>query len=126
MRQWVFLLIPILQCVGRAIRGKTDYGIMCFADQRYTREDKRSKLPKWIQKYMERTNLDLSTDEVRREGEVGSFTGCSSQYMHPSPLLMQAVQICKRFLREMAQPYVAAPGLSLLKLEHVRTQGWRW
>eukprot|EP00045_Choanoeca_perplexa_P011543 m.123024 g.123024 ORF g.123024 m.123024 type:complete len:110 (-) comp15669_c1_seq2:234-563(-) len=21
------------QCVGRAIRGKTDYGIMCFADQ---------------------------------------------------------------------------------------------
>lgn len=38
------------QCVGRAIRGKTDYGIMVFADQRYAKEDKRSKLPAWILK----------------------------------------------------------------------------
>ncbi len=64
-----------MQCVGRALRGKTDYGIMVFADkvsfpllsslmfrsgvdvflfallcwQRYGRHDKKSKLPKWIQ-----------------------------------------------------------------------------
>ncbi|XP_067203797.1 general transcription and DNA repair factor IIH helicase subunit XPD-like [Linepithema humile] len=31
------------QCVGRAIRGKTDYGIMVFADKRFSRTDKRSK-----------------------------------------------------------------------------------
>ena len=37
------------QCVGRALRGKTDYGIMVFADKRFSRADKRGKLPKWIQ-----------------------------------------------------------------------------
>jgi len=37
------------QCVGRALRGKTDYGIMVFADKRFARNDKRGKLPKWIQ-----------------------------------------------------------------------------
>ena len=37
------------QCVGRALRGKTDYGIMVFADKRFSRSDKRGKLPKWIQ-----------------------------------------------------------------------------
>ncbi len=37
------------QCVGRALRGKTDYGIMVFADKRFARQDKRGKLPKWIQ-----------------------------------------------------------------------------
>jgi Rad3-related DNA helicase len=25
------------QCVGRALRGKTDYGIMIFADKRFSR-----------------------------------------------------------------------------------------
>jgi DNA excision repair protein ERCC-2 len=37
------------QCVGRALRGKTDYGIMVFGDKRYGRSDKKGKLPKWIQ-----------------------------------------------------------------------------
>ena len=37
------------QCVGRALRGKTDYGIMIFADKRFSRSDKKGKLPKWIQ-----------------------------------------------------------------------------
>jgi len=71
------LIVSPLQCVGRAIRNKSDYGIMMFADkvlesryncchvcnlielvvyritiiplQRYGRVDKRGKLPKWIQ-----------------------------------------------------------------------------
>src|SRR5690606_25627519 len=33
------------QCVGRVIRGKSDYGLMVFADKRYNRLDKRGKLP---------------------------------------------------------------------------------
>lgn len=34
------------QCVGRALRGKTDYGVMVFADKRFSRHDKKSKLPR--------------------------------------------------------------------------------
>ena len=37
------------QCLGRVLRGKTDYGIMILADKRFSRQDKRGKLPKWIQ-----------------------------------------------------------------------------
>jgi Rad3-related DNA helicase len=35
------------QCLGRVIRSKRDYGVMVFADQRYARSDKRSKIPDW-------------------------------------------------------------------------------
>lgn len=52
------------QCVGRAIRGKTDYGIMIFADKRFSRADKRSKLPKWIQEHLKDSLCNLSTEEA--------------------------------------------------------------
>lgn len=52
------------QCVGRAIRGKTDYGIMIFADKRFSRQDKRSKLPKWIQEHLTDNYCNLSTEEA--------------------------------------------------------------
>eukprot|EP00051_Salpingoeca_urceolata_P018231 m.254711 g.254711 ORF g.254711 m.254711 type:complete len:754 (+) comp19149_c0_seq6:448-2709(+) len=83
------------QCVGRAIRGKTDYGIMCFADQRFARQDKRSKLPRWIQGYMTDANCNLSADE--------------------------AVHICRKFLKEMAQPCDHSIGHSLLTLEQIQS-----
>ncbi|XP_035225514.1 general transcription and DNA repair factor IIH helicase subunit XPD-like isoform X3 [Stegodyphus dumicola] len=67
------------QCVGRAIRGKTDYGIMIFADKRFSRVDKYGKLPKWIQEYLTESFHNLSIEE--------------------------AVQIAKRFLKQMAQPF---------------------
>jgi len=67
------------QCVGRAIRGKTDYGLMVFADKRFSRADKRSKLPKWIQQHITDSSLNLSTD--------------------------MAIQVAKNFFREMAQPF---------------------
>ena len=38
-----------LESIELSIRGKTDYGIMVFADKRFSRADKRGKLPKWIQ-----------------------------------------------------------------------------
>ena len=66
------------QCAGRVIRGKTDYGIVVFADKRYNRADKRDKLPQWIRQFMSEGCLNLSTD--------------------------MAVHKAKLFLREMAQP----------------------
>lgn len=47
--------------------------------QRFSRADKRGKLPKWIQEHLKDAMCNLSTDE--------------------------AVQIAKRFLRQMAQPF---------------------
>lgn len=85
------------QCVGRALRGKTDYGIMCFADKRFARSDKRGKLPRWIQEYLRESVLNLSIEE--------------------------AVNISRRFLREMAQPFSRDDqlGVSLLTLEQILT-----
>ncbi|KAF4530161.1 hypothetical protein B566_EDAN001418 [Ephemera danica] len=84
------------QCVGRVIRGKTDYGIMIFADKRFSRADKRSKLPKWIQEYLTDSLCNLSTEE--------------------------SIQIAKRWLRQMAQPFTREDqlGVSLLTLEQLQ------
>ncbi|XP_043484006.1 general transcription and DNA repair factor IIH helicase subunit XPD [Leptopilina heterotoma] len=86
------------QCVGRAIRGKTDYGIMVFADKRFSRADKRSKLPKWIQEHLTDSLCDLSTQE--------------------------AIQISKRWLRQMAQSFTREDqlGLSLLTREQLEKE----
>nr|CAG4643731.1 EOG090X01B4 [Lepidurus arcticus] len=86
------------QCVGRCMRGKTDYGIMVFADKRFSRADKRGKLPKWIQEHLKDSMCNLSTEE--------------------------AVQISKRWLRQMAQPFTREDqlGLSLLTLEQLQTE----
>ncbi|KAI9251662.1 hypothetical protein EDC94DRAFT_642507 [Helicostylum pulchrum] len=67
------------QCVGRVLRGKTDYGLMVFADKRFARADKRAKLPKWINQYVTDASTNLSTD--------------------------MSLVIAKKFLRSMAQPY---------------------
>ncbi|KAJ1308979.1 hypothetical protein OPQ81_004661 [Rhizoctonia solani] len=50
------------QCVGRVLRGKTDWGLMIFADKRFARADKRSKLPRWINQYITESASNLSTD----------------------------------------------------------------
>ncbi|XP_062996219.1 general transcription and DNA repair factor IIH helicase subunit XPD isoform X1 [Elgaria multicarinata webbii] len=86
------------QCVGRAIRGKTDYGLMVFADKRFARADKRGKLPRWIQEHLTEANLNLTVDE--------------------------AVQVSKYFLRQMAQPFRKEDqlGLSLLTFEQLQSE----
>ncbi|CAH8528978.1 unnamed protein product [Dicrocoelium dendriticum] len=83
------------QCLGRAIRGKSDYGIMVLADKRYARADKRSKLPGWIQSQLHDAFVNLSIEE--------------------------AIQACRRFLRLMGQPFNKEDqlGLALLTREHV-------
>jgi len=86
------------QCVGRVIRGKTDYGIMIFADNRYNRIDKRSKLPQWIGQFLSAGHLNLSTDV--------------------------AVSMSSDFLREMGQPIEKKDqiGISLWTLKDVEQQ----
>jgi len=82
------------QCVGRVLRGKTDYGIMVFADRRFARADKRAKLPKWINQYIVESATNLSTD--------------------------MAIVMAKRFLRAMAQPFpVDETGVSLWTIEDI-------
>jgi DNA excision repair protein ERCC-2 len=86
------------QCVGRALRGKTDYGIMIFADKRFSRNDKKSKLPKWIQEHLRDSFCNLSVEE--------------------------AVQISKKWLKHMAQPFTREDqlGISLLTLEQLQNE----
>jgi len=86
------------QCVGRALRGKTDYGVMIFADKRFARSDKRGKLPKWIQEHLRDSMTNLSTEEC--------------------------LQICKKWLRQMAQPFTREDqlGISLLTYEQLQTE----
>ncbi|KAK7105053.1 hypothetical protein V1264_019674 [Littorina saxatilis] len=86
------------QCVGRALRGKTDYGIMVFADKRFSRADKRGKIPRWIQEHLTDNLCNLSIDE--------------------------AIQVSKHFLRKMAQPFSRRDqlGLSLLTLEQLQSE----
>ncbi|KAL7539782.1 hypothetical protein ACHAXR_010598, partial [Thalassiosira sp. AJA248-18] len=65
------------QCVGRVIRSKTDYGLMIFADARYNRHDKRSKLPQWILQFLGDGQLNLSTDTAI--GQVKHFLRIMAQ-----------------------------------------------
>nr|VZI37462.1 unnamed protein product [Spirometra erinaceieuropaei] len=83
------------QCLGRAIRGKSDYAVLVLADKRYARADKRCKLPGWIQSQLSDAFVNLSTEE--------------------------AVQAARRFLRLMGQPFNTEDqlGVALLTREHV-------
>ncbi|TIB12971.1 hypothetical protein E3P77_01533 [Wallemia ichthyophaga] len=82
------------QCVGRVLRGKSDYGLMIFADKRFARSDKRAKLPRWINQYIAETSSNLSTD--------------------------MAISLAKRFVRTMAQPFDhSQTGVSLWTMDHV-------
>eukprot|EP00605_Chrysophyceae_sp_TOSAG23-4_P001829 GSChrysophyteH1.ASY1.ANO1.2019.1 assembled CDS len=66
IREQDFLVFDALrqaaQCVGRVIRSKEDYGVVILADYRYNKQDKRSKLPQWVQQFMRESSLNCSTD----------------------------------------------------------------
>ena len=82
------------QCMGRVIRGKQDYELMIFADKRFSRQDKRNRLPKWILSEMNEVGNNLSTD--------------------------MAVSMAKNFFKTMGQPAGENPlGISLWNEEHV-------
>ena len=81
------------QCLGRVLRGKDDYGVMVLADRRFSRADKRDKLPKWITESMTEACMNCSTD--------------------------MAVAMAKKFLRTIAQPGPSGDGVSVWSLRDV-------
>lgn len=87
------------QCMGRAIRGKMDYGLMIFADKRFARKDKIGKLPRWIQEFLNAGSTNLSIEE--------------------------AVMTAKRWLPLMAQPFTKEDqlGIALLTQEMLTDGG---
>lgn len=66
--------------------------------QRFARYDKRGKLPKWIQEHLKDSLCNLSIEE--------------------------GVQLAKRFLRQMAQPFTREDqlGISLLTYEQLQDE----
>ncbi|KAJ8489675.1 hypothetical protein ONZ45_g13473 [Pleurotus djamor] len=83
------------QCVGRVLRGKTDWGLMVFADKRFARSDKRAKLPRWINQYITEAASNLSTD--------------------------MAITLSKLFMRTISQnPNENQTGISLWTIEDIQ------
>ncbi|KAI3380414.1 hypothetical protein SNEBB_007884 [Seison nebaliae] len=84
------------QCVGRVLRGKTDYGLMVFADARFGRADKRSRLPKWLGEYMRDGVCDLTIDEC--------------------------IFVAKRYFKMMGKPMTTKNqlGVALLNEDHLK------
>merc|ERR1719319_1953691 len=68
---------------------------MIFADNRYSRSDKRKKLPQWLSHHLKQEYWNLSTDV--------------------------AVDIASKFVKKMAQPHSKKDeiGKSLLSLKHI-------
>lgn len=65
---------------------------MIFADKRFVRQDKRSKLPKWIQEHLIDSYCNLSIEET--------------------------MQIARRWLKYMAQPFTREDQLGVSLLTH--------
>ena len=86
-RPFVFNVISIDICrfICTSARDETPLTRLCVPQQRYARNDKRTKMPKWIQSKIESANTNLATQD--------------------------AVVAAKRFLRILAQPYEAVCAL---------------
>jgi len=97
VREQEFLVFDAMrqtaQCLGRAIRAKSDYGIMLLADVRFGTPGKYNKLPKWLTDSLSQGSLSLSIED--------------------------SIALSKKFLRQMAQPFPrsAQLGISLLNAE---------
>ncbi|OWZ12394.1 TFIIH basal transcription factor complex helicase subunit [Phytophthora megakarya] len=89
------------QCAGRVLRmlrSKTDYGLVIFADSRYNRADKRTKLPPWITQFLVDSHLNLSVD--------------------------MAVFMAKKYLSLMAQPVDEATNVNSILLDADGVSKW--
>ncbi|KAL3897883.1 MAG: hypothetical protein SGPRY_012958, partial [Prymnesium sp.] len=94
------------QCAGRVIRGKSDYGLVVFADKRYNKQEKREKLPQWIRQFMRDSFLNLSTEAALHE----------ARQVAPHQICPAVTRV--QFLREMAQPSESSQvSLSMDELE---------
>lgn len=98
--------------------------------QRFSRIDKRSKLPKWIQEHLNDSLCNLSTEEAIQVILISHLiVGAISDYNFVCALCNQNVylynfQISKRWLRQMAQPFTRENqlGLSLLTREQLEKE----
>ncbi|CAH0493762.1 unnamed protein product [Peronospora farinosa] len=86
------------QCAGRVLRSKTDYGLVLFADSRYNRADKRTKLPPWITQFLVDSHLNLSVD--------------------------MAVFMAKKYLSLMAQPVDESTNVNSILLDADGVDKW--
>lgn len=86
------------QCAGRVLRSKTDYGLVIFADSRYNRADKRTKLPPWILQFLVNSHLNLSVD--------------------------MAVFMAKKYLSLMAQPVDESTSVNSILLDADGVAKW--
>ncbi|CAH0478533.1 unnamed protein product [Peronospora belbahrii] len=86
------------QCAGRVLRSKTDYGLVIFADSRYNRADKRTKLPPWITQFLVDSHLNLSVD--------------------------MAVFMAKKYLSLMAQPVNESVNVNSILLDADGVAKW--
>ncbi|CAI5733022.1 unnamed protein product [Hyaloperonospora brassicae] len=86
------------QCAGRVLRSKTDYGLVIFADSRYNRADKRTKLPPWITQFLLTSHLNLSVD--------------------------MAVFMAKKYLSLMAQPVDESTNVNSILLDADGVSKW--
>lgn len=90
------------------------FWVQVFADKRYNRLDKRSKMPQWVSDNLLHSHLNLSTEMVH-----GMLTrGFVAQ------LSWQGVSLARAFLKEMAQPFslTAQLGKALWTVEMVEKQ----
>ncbi|CAK9005318.1 unnamed protein product [Durusdinium trenchii] len=114
------------QCLGRVIRSKRDYGVMIFADQRYARSDKRSKIPDWIRHFLEPGHVFMASDLAVEA--AGNFllqmsqpfeekTGVGASVLTPQALQeLQAEDSKASDSKEMEKSAIFAPPLKRLKL----------
>ncbi|CAK9004531.1 unnamed protein product [Durusdinium trenchii] len=114
------------QCLGRVIRSKRDYGVMIFADQRYARSDKRSKIPDWIRHFLEPGHVFMASDLAVEA--AGNFllqmsqpfeekTGVGASVLTPQALQeLQAEGSKASDSKEMEKSAIFAPPLKRLKL----------
>ena len=93
-----------------------DYGIMVFADQRYTSAEKRSKMPGWITQYLLQENMNLSTDRAVQTARAFLKQVCG--------LFRSLSPFCQKFFiaqLQMAQPLKQEDllGTAMLSSEHL-------
>lgn len=116
------------QCVGRAIRGKTDYGLMIFADKvsSHLRPDwsgRRELLRKLAEE-----GVPLSSppclQRYARADKRGKLPRWIQEHISDGSLNLtvdETIQLSKHFLRQMAQPFrqVRSPFCCLISTTEV-------
>lgn len=99
------------QCVGRAIRGKTDYGLMIFADKVSVAVP---QLDPSCSKLQIRNKNPIVNDCVcrrqryARADKRGKLPRWIQEHISDGSLNLtidEAIQLSKHFLRQMAQPF---------------------